>query len=207
MRPHVILNSAISLDGVIGERNRRIVFSNKQDFLRVYRLRRSVDAILVGINTILTDNPRLTTHYRSAKNPIRVIVDSRARIPIDSRVLNKDAATIIAVSKKASVKKINTLRGRHIGVIVAGNRMVDLKKMMGELYKRGIRKVLLEGGGTLNKSMLENGLVNEIYITIAPRLLGTGIHLINDRLIKDVKLNLMGIKKIQDQILLKYRVK
>jgi len=207
MRPHVILNSAMSLDGVIGEKDRRVVLSNKQDLQRVYILRRSVDAIMVGINTILTDNPSLTTHGLSKKNPIRVIVDSMARIPIKSRILNRDAPTIIVVSKKAPIKKIQMLRNKDVDVIVSGNKKVNLKKLLSELYKCGIHKLLLEGGGTLNKSMLENGLVDEIYITIAPRLLGSGIHFINGKLAREVKLNLIGVKKIQEQILLHYTVK
>ncbi|HEY0196321.1 MAG TPA: 2,5-diamino-6-(ribosylamino)-4(3H)-pyrimidinone 5'-phosphate reductase, partial [Methanobacterium sp.] len=158
MKPYVILNSAMTLDGKIATRTGSSEISGSEDLLRVHQLRKELDAIMVGINTVLEDDPRLTVHKLSSEesdNPLRVVTDSKARTPLNSRVLNEEAATLIAVSQKAPRKKVNALtdKGEKVDVILAGEARVDLTILMDELAQRGVRSLLLEGGSTLNFSM------------------------------------------------------
>ena len=101
MKPYIILNGAMTLDGKIASRTGNTEISGEEDLIRVHKIRKEVDAILVGIGTILSDNPRLTAYRVSSDkkdNPIRIVVDNKARTPLDYKVLNDDAKTIIAVS-------------------------------------------------------------------------------------------------------------
>ncbi|NYB26652.1 MAG: 2,5-diamino-6-(ribosylamino)-4(3H)-pyrimidinone 5'-phosphate reductase [Methanobacteriaceae archaeon] len=184
MKPHVILNSAMTLDGKIATRTGSSEISGPEDLLRVHQLRRKLDAIMVGVNTVLEDDPRLTVHkfqpdesdssLREFDNPLRVITDSKARTPLNSRVLNQEAGTLIAVSQKAPGERVKALRdkGRNVDVILAGEARVDLAILMDELAQRGVRSLLLEGGSTLNFSMLQAGLVDEVRVCIAPMIAG-----------------------------------
>lgn len=174
LRPYVILNAAMTLDGKIATRNGSSEISGPEDLKRVHQIRKENEAIMVGINTVLVDDPRLTVHKISSKksdNPIRVVVDSQARTPIDSRILNNDAHTIIAVSKKALSKKVEKLKEK-VEVIICGEDRVDLVELMEKLKIKGINSLMLEGGATLNFSMLENGLVDEVRVCIAPMIAG-----------------------------------
>ena len=111
-RPYVILNSAMTLDGKMATKTGNSKISGKEDLLRVHELRRDVDAIMVGINTVITDDPKLTVHKIPADNqdnPLRIVVDSRARTPIFSRVLNSDAPTLIAVAEYASSERVKDI--------------------------------------------------------------------------------------------------
>ena len=101
MKPYVILNGAMTLDGKIATKTGNSEISGTEDLLRVHTIRKSVDAIMVGIGTVLTDNPRLTSYRVSsnkADNPIRIVVDNKARTPLNYRIFNDEAKTIIAVS-------------------------------------------------------------------------------------------------------------
>lgn len=211
--PHVILNSAMSLDGKIAKFGERIKFSNEKDKKRVHGLRKKVDAIMVGINTIIVDNPKLTAHhaenYDAMKNPVRIIVDSNARIPLESNVLKMGAGkTIVAVSKNAPESRIEHLKKLGAEVIVCGeNEKVDLRELLVKLKnENNIKKILLEGGGTLNKEMLKEGLIDEIFITVAPTLIGYGVSIINGKLENEIKLKLEGIKQLDEQVVFHYFV-
>lgn len=184
MKPHVILNSAMTLDGKIATRTGSSEISGPEDLLRVHQLRRKLDAIMVGVNTVLEDDPRLTVHkfqsdesdssLMESDNPLRVVTDSKARTPLNSRVFNQEAETLIAVSQKAPGERVKALRdkGENIDVILAGEARVDLITLMDELAQRGVRSLLLEGGSTLNFSMLQAGLVDEVRVCIAPMIAG-----------------------------------
>lgn len=172
--PYTILNSAMTLDGKIATKTGSSEISGPEDLLRVHELRMEVDAIMVGINTVLVDDPRLTVHKISAAtkdNPLRVVVDSNARTPLTSRVLNSDAPTLIAVTESADTKKVQELK-KMVDVVVCGDERVDLKQLMIHLSQRGIGTLMLEGGSTLNYSMLNEGLVSEIRVCIAPMVAG-----------------------------------
>ena len=177
MKPYVILNSAMTLDGKIATRTGSSEISGPEDLLRVHRIRKELDAIMVGINTLLADDPRLTVHKVSSDksdNPLRVVADSKAMTPLNFRILNDEAPTIIAVSQKASEEKVKALKqvGENVDVVLAGEDRVDLTLLMDELAQRGIRSLLLEGGSTLNFSMLQEGFVDEVRVCVAPMISG-----------------------------------
>ncbi len=167
----------MTLDGKIATRTGSSEISGPEDLQRVHQIRKELDAIMVGINTVLEDDPRLTVHKFSSEesdNPLRVVTDSKAITPINSRVLNEEAETLIAVSQDAPRERVKLLmdKGDNVDVILAGETRVDLTILMDELAQRGIRSILLEGGSTLNYSMLKDGLVDEIRVCIAPMIAG-----------------------------------
>ena len=173
--PFVTLKFASSLDGKIA------TFSGESQWISceesrkyAHHLRDINDAILVGIGTVLADNPSLTTRLVEGKNPVRVIVDSNARIPLDSKVVTgKSARTIIAVTENALAEKISELKARGAEIIFCGGeKRVDLKILMEKLAEREITSVLVEGGGTIHFSMLKNGLADKILAFIAPKIIG-----------------------------------
>src|SRR3989338_9171664 len=137
-RPYIILSAAASLDGKIATKSGDSRFSSGKDKTRVYRLRATVDAIL-------------TVHQVKGKNPIRIILDSRATISTKSRIIKtcNKIPTIIAVSKKAPNKNLEKLRKFPLKIIVSGNNIVNIKKLLKTLWKLKIRKILVEGGGTV----------------------------------------------------------
>jgi 2,5-diamino-6-(ribosylamino)-4(3H)-pyrimidinone 5'-phosphate reductase len=174
MKPYTILNAAMTLDGKIATKTGSSEISGKEDLIRVHELRKGMDAIMVGINTVLSDDPRLTVHKIGAKpedNPIRVVIDSRARTPLDFRILNNEAPTIIVVTENADLQKVKELE-KKATVLKCGDDRVDLKSLVKELSRMGINTLMLEGGSTLNYSMLENGLVDEVMVCVAPMIAG-----------------------------------
>ncbi|MGC9516302.1 MAG: 2,5-diamino-6-(ribosylamino)-4(3H)-pyrimidinone 5'-phosphate reductase [Methanomicrobiales archaeon] len=174
MRPYVILNAAMTLDGKIATKKGSSEISGPKDLERVHELRKECDAIMVGINTVLVDDPRLTVHKISSNkedNPTRIIVDSKARTPLNSRILNDDAPTIIALSESASSINIKNFK-KKAEVLICGKKRVDLKKLMDELGFKGFKTLMLEGGSTLNFSMFNDGLVDEVRVCIAPMIAG-----------------------------------
>jgi 2,5-diamino-6-(ribosylamino)-4(3H)-pyrimidinone 5'-phosphate reductase len=174
----------MTVDGKIATSSGDSRISSRDDLVRVHKLRASVDAIVVGISTILADNPRLTVRFVKGKNPARVIVDSRGRIPLDSQIMRtaSKVRTIIAVTDKAPEEKLTNLRkmGAEVLVISEGKKGrsaavphgVNLKLLFRKLEKMGLKKILVEGGGELNWSLLHLWLVDELTITIAPKIAG-----------------------------------
>ncbi len=182
MRPYVFVNVAASLDGKISDESRRqLRISCDEDMKIVDELRASADAVMVGIGTVLADDPRLTVKSQELRkrrvsegkdeNPVRVVVDSRCRVPLKARVLNGEARTIIAVSEQADGERVERV-AEYAEVIVSGKDRVDLKTLLMELKKREINRVMVEGGGTLISSLLAEGLVDEMRIYYAPMLIG-----------------------------------
>ena len=176
MKPYIILNGAMTLDGKIASRTGNTEISGEEDLIRVHKIRKEVDAILVGIGTILSDNPRLTAYRVSSDkkdNPIRIVVDNKARTPLDYKVLNDDAKTIIAVSNicnennqicdKEAVNRAKEL-SKKVEIFYSSKENVDLKELMSYLYQKGIKTLLLEGGGTLNFSMIKEFFLEWVFI-------------------------------------------
>ena len=180
----ITINGAMTVDGKIATTSGDSKISSREDLLRVHRLRASADAIVVGISTILADDPRLTVRLVKGKNPARVIVDSRGRIPIDSQIIRTapKIRTIVAVTDQAPEEKIRKLEavGAQVLVISEGKKGqsaavphgVNLKKLFLRLEKMGLRRILVEGGGELNWSLFRLGLVDELTVTIAPKIAG-----------------------------------
>jgi 2,5-diamino-6-(ribosylamino)-4(3H)-pyrimidinone 5'-phosphate reductase len=177
MRPYVVVNVAMSADGKLSTRERRQVrISGKQDFNRVDRLKAGSDAVMVGIGTVLADDPSLTVkgdecrqHRRDkgfADNPVRIVVDSGARTPPGASILHKGPGLrIVAVSEKADPSRVKTLEP-FATVISAGKEEVDLTALMDALAALGIRRIMVEGGGELIAGLIRAGLVHEIYTFI-----------------------------------------
>ncbi|MDD3136193.1 MAG: 2,5-diamino-6-(ribosylamino)-4(3H)-pyrimidinone 5'-phosphate reductase [Methanoregula sp.] len=183
MRPRTVVNVAMSADGKLSTRERRQVkISGKEDFLRVDRLKAECDAVMVGIGTVLADDPSLTVKDAGLKelrhssgmdeHPVRVVIDSTARTPPDASVLTKGSGKrVVAVSCRAKQEQIAQLRTRAT-VIVAGEKEVDLATVMDELGTLGISRVMVEGGGTLIAALFAAGLVDEVYTFVGNIIIG-----------------------------------
>ena len=183
MRPYVVVNVAMSADGKISTRERRQVkISGLQDFTRVDQLKADSDAVMVGIGTVLADDPSLNVkseEYRTRRlhrgvdeHPVRIVVDSNARTPPEAAILHKGAGKrIVAVSRRADPQKIATLQS-YATVIIAGEDEVNLATLMDKLGEMGIQRVMVEGGGTLIAGLIMAGLVNEIYTFIGNMIIG-----------------------------------
>ena len=168
----------MTVDGKIATHQGDSAISSKDDLIRVHKLRDSVDGIIVGISTVLADNPRLTIRL-GRKRPkerhlTRIIIDSTGRIPIDSQILRTASKikTIVAVTKLAHMNVIRKIKKTGAIVIVAGTHTVDLKKVVWTVQRMGIKKILVEGGGEINWSLFRLGIVNELIVTMAPRIVG-----------------------------------
>jgi len=214
-RPYVILNAATSLDGKIATYTGDSRMSSPADLRRVHRLRASVDGIMVGVRTLLRDDPKLTVKFARGLKPHRIIVDSTAQTPLTSFVVRtaKEFATIVAVTSRVPKNRIEILERRGVKVLVCGKgRLVSTKILLRTLRKLGIRKILLEGGGALNWSMLSSGLVDEISVAITPRILGgeKAVTLVEGKgipLVKDgVKLKLLNTAKYGPDLVVRYKV-
>ena len=173
-RPYVILSAAMTLDGKIGKNTTKIKLSSKKDKIRVHRLRAKVDGILIGKNTLDADNPTLSVRYTRGKNPVRILLDSRGTIKSSSKIIQScnKIPTIVATTSLISKKNLLRLEKFPLEVIKCGKTSVDILRLLKILHKKRIKKILLEGGGTINWSFLKRGLVDELIITIAPYILG-----------------------------------
>jgi 2,5-diamino-6-(ribosylamino)-4(3H)-pyrimidinone 5'-phosphate reductase len=223
MRPYVVVNVAMSADGKLSTRERRQVkISGTQDFLRVDRLKAESDAVMVGIGTVLADDPSLTVkgeeclrHRRNrgvCEHPVRIVVDSSARIPPDASVLHKgNGLRILAVSAKAAPQKLESLK-KVATVIVTGKDKVDLTALMDELGTMGIRRIMVEGGGELIAGLIRAGLVDEIYTYIGNLIIGgrdAPTPADGDGFIKETEfphLTLIGTCRIENGVLLHWKV-
>lgn len=178
--PFTVVKVAMTLDGKIATKDgisRWISGEKSRNF--VHSLRAMSDGIMVGINTVLKDNPLLTVRpngEEKIKDPVRVVVDSKGRIPLNSRIVQsaKKIRTILATTEQAPVDKLDALNscGIEIVTLPSRNNQVDLSSLMRELGKREISILLVEGGGTLNYSLLEENLIDKVYFFIAPLLFG-----------------------------------
>ncbi len=211
-RPHVILSAAISVDGKIATKTGDSNLSSKIDKIRVHKLRSKVDAILIGQNTLRRDDPILSVRYAKGKNPIRIILDSRGKISSKSKIIKtcNKIPTILAVSKNISNKNLQRLKKYPLEIIIAGENKVNLKQLLKQLEKRKIKKLLLEGGGTVNWEFIKQGLFDEIIVTVTPFLIGgtKSISLVQglgfSKISKSTKLKLKKIKQQQNELVLHY---
>ncbi|MBT2700186.1 bifunctional diaminohydroxyphosphoribosylaminopyrimidine deaminase/5-amino-6-(5-phosphoribosylamino)uracil reductase RibD [Bacillus sp. ISL-40] len=174
-KPFVTLKSGITLDGKIATyaSNSKWITSeqSRQD---VHLLRNENMAILIGVNTVIKDNPELTARIPNGRNPIRVILDSTLKIPIDSKVVTDNLAeTWIFTCQKYDQDKEKTLKSLGMKVFPTdGVEKVDPKDVMEILGEHLISSVLIEGGGTINASFLENKCIDKVILYFAPKLIG-----------------------------------
>ena len=213
-KPKVTLSAAISIDGKIGQKNKQIVLSSKADIIRVHKLRSKFDAILVGKNTVQQDDPLLTVRFTKGKNPTRIILDSHGTIKNDSKIIKtcKRVPTMIVVSELVSKSNLNRLQKLPIDVIVCGKTQVNITKLLSILSKKGIKTVLLEGGGTLNRSFLKKNLIDEMVIALTPYVLGSEntVSLFEGISFPSLKmklpLKLKNVQKSGNEIILNYKI-
>ena len=175
--PFVALKTAMTLDGKIATWTGESQWiTNEASRRRVHEYRDRYDSILVGIGTVLHDDPSLTTRLPdgTGKNPVRIIVDSQARTPLTAKVVcDGQAKTIVAVTEQAPAERCEALEAAGVEVVRAGKGAhVDLRALMQMLGQREICSVFVEGGGSVNFSLLQAGLVDKVYAFIAPKIIG-----------------------------------
>ena len=216
-KPFVVLKAAMTLDGKIATATGQSKWiTNETSRAYGYKLRDIYDGIMVGINTVIEDNPMLTARVDGGKNPIRIVVDSSLRIDINANVVqDKSAKTIVATTDKADKDKILKLQAQDMDVIVVDkdeNDKVDIEKLLDILGQKNICSILVEGGATLSGSFVAKKLVDKVYFFIAPKIVGgkeaktpvagTGILNLQEALaLKDIQ-----IEKLEEDILIIGRV-
>ncbi|WP_278402368.1 bifunctional diaminohydroxyphosphoribosylaminopyrimidine deaminase/5-amino-6-(5-phosphoribosylamino)uracil reductase RibD [Megamonas rupellensis] len=216
-KPFVVLKAAMTLDGKIATATGQSKWiTNETSRAYGYKLRDIYDGIMVGINTVIEDNPMLTARVDGGKNPIRIVVDSSLRIDINANVVqDKSAKTIIATTDKADKDKILKLQAQDVDVIVVDkdkNDKVDIEKLLDILGQQNICSILVEGGATLSGSFVAKKLVDKVYFFIAPKIIGgkeaktpvagTGILNLQEALtLKDIQ-----FEKLEEDILIIGRV-
>ncbi len=172
--PYVVLKSAMSLDGKTATSTGHSQWiSGSQSRTYVHQLRHQLSAIMVGIGTLLKDNPQLNVRLDQTEvaPPVKVIVDSHLNTPLDARIW-EDGQVIIGISQAAPLAKHQAYIDKGADLIIAGQEQVDLPLLLQVLGQKGINSILLEGGATLNASFIKEGLVDELLTFIAPKLIG-----------------------------------
>lgn len=216
-KPFIVLKAAMTLDGKIATATGQSKWiTNETSRAYGYKLRDIYDGIMVGINTVIEDNPMLTARVDGGKNPIRIVVDSSLKIDINANVVqDKSAKTIIATTDKADKDKILKLQAQDVDVIVVDkdeNDKVDIEKLLDILGQQNICSILVEGGATLSGSFVAKKLVDKVYFFIALKIVGgkeaktpvagTGILNLQEALaLKDIQ-----IEKLEEDILIIGRV-
>ena len=180
--PFVSLKVASSLDGFIATASgdsKWITCPASREW--VHALRSRADAIVVGIGTVLADNPRLTSRPkgRKGKNPLRVVLDTKLRAPLNARIFKtqKQAPTVVATSREADAKKASLLRkqGVELWQLPLKGGRISLKALLKKLGEKGCTHLLVEGGAGLFNAFLKEGLADEVLLFLAPKLLGGGL--------------------------------
>ena len=211
-RPHVTLSAATSVDGKIATVTGDSKLSSKQDSIRLHKLRSKVDAILVGKNTVLIDDPMLTVRHTKGKDPIRIILDSKGTISKNSKIIqtSNKIPTIIAVSRQISKSNLDKLKKFPIDIIIAGNNSINIKLLLKKLSDKKIKSVLVEGGGTVNWEFIKYDLFDELIITLSPFLIGgkNAVSLIEGNGFRKISnspnLRLKSIKRLKNHLVLNY---
>ncbi len=208
-RPEVIINCAVSADGRLALADgRQVRISSEEDMERVHRLRNSLDAVLVGIGTVLADDPKLTVKEKyisgEVRQPIRIVLDSHGRTPSDAMVLNGAARTIIFTVESCSVEFGSA------EVVRCGSERVDIPCLLERLYQMGIRRLMVEGGSRVIGSFVKDGLFDELDIYYGSMLLGgagpaltAGFSSFSED--DAVPLELMSVERLGDGVLHRYR--
>ena len=173
-RPYVVVNCAMSADGKIAlPSGRQLRISCDEDIHRMYCMRNEHDAVLVGVGTVLSDDPRLTVKEKcidEIKNPVRVVLDTKCRTPESALVVNPDAKTIIFTGCKCDKEY-----GSNVEIIetkVNRGDLIDLETMLNILHEKGIKSLMVEGGSTVIWNFLYQRLVDEMFVYIGPIIVG-----------------------------------
>jgi len=211
-RPYVTINCAMSADGKIASPSgKQIRISCDEDIKRMYLMRNNNDAVLIGVGTILSDDPKLTVkeiYVSEVKNPIRVVLDTHCKTPESALVVNKDAKTLIIAGKKCNRKF-----GENVEIIQCEtdkDGLIKLEKLLGILLDRGIKTLMVEGGSRVIWNFLKNKLVDEMFVYIGPMIIGgrdtptlTSGEGIKD---KPIQLEIVDVQSIGPGILIHYKM-
>jgi len=197
--PFIILKAAMTLDGRIGTRDGDSKWiSNESSRKWVHRLRSAVDGIVVGIGTVLRDDPLLTARVKGGRDPLRIVLDSRLRIPENARVIGDEPSRlIVATTEASSAAARQELERRGVRVMVFDSRQgrVNLRSFASAMGAMEITSLLVEGGSEVNGAFLDEGLVDKLILFIAPKLIG-------DREALSV-FGGRGVSKLRDAIVVK----
>jgi len=183
--PFVVLKMAATLDGkIFSEKTRGI--SSEEERKYVHRLRNKYQAILVGVNTVLKDNPRLTCRQPGGRDPLRVIVDSTLRCPANARVF-ADGNAVVFTTNNANKNRKRALEKMGARVFsTGGGKRVNLRKAMRVLGEIKVASVMVEGGSSIATSFLNEKLVDKIIVAIAPKIFGQGVPLVHEGLKRQI---------------------
>jgi riboflavin-specific deaminase-like protein len=181
----VTVHYAQTLDGRIATRTGHSQWISCGESLRLqHELRASHDAVLVGVDTAVADNPRLTVRLVEGRSPLRIVVDSTLRIPLDRHLfVDRAAPTLVATTARAPAERARAIAALGAEVLIVpedATGRVDLGALLQMLRPRGVRTVMVEGGGTVITSLLRDRLVERMIVCIAPKLVGEGVDAVND---------------------------
>ncbi len=176
-RPLVTVSYAQSVDGSIASHNRKqIRLSSHQSMILTHRIRAACDAVVIGINTLLVDDPLLTVRLIEGASPQPIVLDSKLRIPLQARLLDRtDRRCWLACTDNHGSERVGAVQSRGAEVIRCRRDrrgMVDLSDLLHQLGRRDIRSIMVEGGSQVITSFIKARLVDQMIITIAPRLVG-----------------------------------
>ncbi len=215
--PYMMLKVAQTLDGRIATSSGHSKWVTGEDSrAEAHRLRARHDAILVGINTVLADDPRLTVRLVKGPSPVRVILDSKLRIPLDANVLSDEnpEKTIVFTSEQASKEKLARIQSRGCRIITLETDergLIPITEICRRLGEMGITSVMVEGGSRVHTECLRSGCADEIVFFIAPKLLGSGVDAIGDLGIRNInsalELEIQTIKRMDRDFMLTARFK
>jgi len=214
--PLVTIKFAQTLDGRIATAKGDSQWISSEEFQKLaHRLRAIHDAILVGIDTVLADNPRLTVRLVKGRNPTRIILDSRLRMPLDSEVVRNrnEAPVLIATTAHADKERRSQLQELGVEVLEVppdASGGIDLKHLLRALGERNISSLLVEGGAKVITSFLRQKLVDKLVVAIAPKIMGRGIDAVGELNITQIsqalKLNFQKVSRVGEDVIIEARI-